>query len=134
MLKYVETNKAPAAIGPYSQGIVVNGTAFFSGQIPLSPETGEVIGTTIREQTEQVMKNIQGLLESQNASFTDVVKTTCFLADMSDFAAFNEVYAKYFVNKPAYFTGKPARSCVAVKDLPKGVLCEVETIAVIEEN
>ena len=119
MLKYVETNKAPAAIGPYSQGIVVNGTAFFSGQIPLSPETGE--------QTEQVMKNIQGLLESQNASFTDVVKTTCFLADMSDFAAFNEVYAKYF-------TGKPARSCVAVKDLPKGVLCEVETIAVIEEN
>ena len=114
MLKYVETNKAPAAIGPYSQGIVVNGTAFFSGQIPLSPETGEVIGTTIREQTEQVMKNIQGLLESQNASFTDVVKTTCFLADMSDFAAFNEVYAKYF-------TGKPARSCVAVKDLPKGV-------------
>ena len=122
MLKYVETNKAPAAIGPYSQGIVVNGTAFFSGQIPLSPETGEVI-----EQTEQVMKNIQGLLESQNASFTDVVKTTCFLADMSDFAAFNEVYAKYF-------TGKPARSCVAVKDLPKGVLCEVETIAVIEEN
>ena len=83
MLKYVETNKAPAAIGPYSQGIVVNGTAFFSGQIPLSPETGEVIGTTIREQTEQVMKNIQGLLESQNASFTDVVKTTCFLADMS---------------------------------------------------
>ena len=121
------TSNAPAAIGPYSQGIVVNGTAFFSGQIPLSPETGEVIGTTIREQTEQVMKNIQGLLESQNASFTDVVKTTCFLADMSDFAAFNEVYAKYF-------TGKPARSCVAVKDLPKGVLCEVETIAVIEEN
>ena len=100
MLKYVETNKAPAAIGPYSQGIVVNGTAFFSGQIPLSPETGEVIGTTIREQTEQVMKNIQGLLESQNASFTDVVKTTCFLADMSDFAAFNEVYAKYFTGKP----------------------------------
>ena len=127
MLKYVETNKAPAAIGPYSQGIVVNGTAFFSGQIPLSPETGEVIGTTIREQTEQVMKNIQGLLESQNASFEKAVKTTCFLADMGDFAAFNEVYAKYF-------TGKPARSCVAVKDLPKGVLCEVETIAVIEEN
>ena len=95
--------------------------------IDLSPETGEVIGTTIREQTEQVMKNIQGLLESQIASFTDVLKTTCFLADMSDFAAFNEVYAKYF-------TGKPARSCVAVKDLPKGVLCEVETIAVIEEN
>ena len=127
MLKYVETNKAPAAIGPYSQGIVVNGTAFFSGQIPLSPITGEVVGTTIEEQTEQVMLNIKALLESQNADFTDVVKTTCFLADMGDFAAFNEIYAKYF-------TGKPARSCVAVKDLPKGVLCEVETIAVIEEN
>ena len=128
MLKYVETNKAPAAIGPYSQGIVVNGTAFFSGQIPLSPETGEVIGTTIREQTEQVMKNIQGLLEKPKTLLLQMlVKTTCFLADMSDFAAFNEVYAKYF-------TGKPARSCVAVKDLPKGVLCEVETIAVIEEN
>ena len=120
MLKYVETNKAPAAIGPYSQAIEVNGMVYTSGIIPVVP-------ATIREQTEQVMKNIQGLLESQNASFTDVVKTTCFLADMSDFAAFNEVYAKYF-------TGKPARSCVAVKDLPKGVLCEVETIAVIEEN
>ena len=122
MLKYVETNKAPAAIGPYSQGIVVNGTAFSSGQIPLSPETGEVIGTTIREQTEQVMKNIQGLLESQNASFTDVVKTTCFLADMSDFAAFNEIYGEYFTNKPA-------RSCVAVASLPKGALVEVEVVA-----
>ena len=123
MLKYVETNKAPAAIGPYSQGIVVNGTAFFSGQIPLSPETGEVIGTTIREQTEQVMKNIQGLLESQNASFTDVVKTTCFLADMSDFAAFNEVYAKYF--EEPY----PARSCVEVARLPKDVAIEIEAVA-----
>ncbi|WP_122642032.1 RidA family protein [Luxibacter massiliensis] len=122
MLNYVETKNAPAAIGPYSQGIVVNGIAFFSGQIPLSPETGEVVGTTIQEQTEQVMKNIAGLLESQNADFKDVVKATCFLADMGDFAAFNEIYAKYFV-------GKPARSCVAVKELPKGVLCEVETIA-----
>ena len=121
MLKYVETKKAPAAIGPYSQGIVVNGIAFFSGQIPLCPETGEVVGTTIEEQTEQVMKNISALLESQNASFTDVVKTTCFLANMGDFAAFNGVYGKYF-------TGKPARSCVAVKDLPKGVLCEVEPL------
>lgn len=127
MLKYVETKNAPAAIGPYSQGIILNGIAFFSGQIPLSPETGEVVGTTIEEQTEQVMKNIQGLLESQGAAFTDVVKTTCFLADMNDFAAFNAIYAKYF-------TGKPARSCVAVKDLPKGVLCEVETIAAINEN
>lgn len=126
MLKYVETKNAPAAIGPYSQGIILSGIAFFSGQIPLSPETGEVVGTTIEEQTEQVMKNIKALLESQGAEFTDVVKTTCFLADMGDFAAFNEVYAKYF-------TGKPARSCVAVKALPKGVLCEVETIAAVKE-
>ena len=126
MLKYVDTKNAPAAIGPYSQGIIYNGLAFFSGAIPLSPETGEVVGTTIEEQTEQVMKNIKALLESQGAEFTDVVKTTCFLADMADFAAFNEVYAKYF-------TGKPARSCVAVKALPKGVLCEVETIASVKE-
>ena len=126
MLKYVETKNAPAAIGPYSQGIVYNGIAFFSGQIPLSPETGEVVGADITEQAEQVMKNVQALLESQGASFADVVKTTCFLADMSDFAAFNEVYAKYF-------TGNPARSCVAVKALPKGVLCEVETIAAVKE-
>ena len=126
MLKYVETKNAPAAIGPYSQGIILNGIAFFSGQIPLSPETGEVVGTTIEEQTEQVMQNIKALLESQGAEFTDVEKTTCFLADMADFAAFNEVYAKYF-------TGKPARSCVAVKALPKGVLCEVETIASVKE-
>ena len=127
MLKYVDTKNAPAAIGPYSQGIILNGLAFFSGQIPLSPETGEVVGTTIEEQTEQVMQNVKALLESQGASFTDVVKTTCFLADMGDFAAFNEIYAKYF-------TGKPARSCVAVKDLPKGVLCEVETIAAVKED
>ena len=127
MLKYVDTKNAPAAIGPYSQGIVLNGIAFFSGQIPLSPETGEVVGTTIEEQAEQVMKNVQALLESQGASFADVVKTTCFLADMADFAAFNEVYAKYF-------TGNPARSCVAVKALPKGVLCEVETIASVKED
>ena len=91
MLKYVETKNAPAAIGPYSQGIVLNGIAFFSGQIPLSPETGEVVGSDITEQAEQVMKNVGALLESQGASFTDVVKTNCFLADMADFAAFNEV-------------------------------------------
>ncbi len=126
MLKYIDTKNAPAAIGPYSQGIVFNGIAFFSGPIPLSPETGEVVGTTIEEQTEQVMQNIKALLESQGAEFTDVIKTTCFLADMSDFAAFNEIYAKYF-------TGKPARSCVAVKALPKGVLCEVEAIAAVKE-
>ena len=126
MLKYIDTKNAPAAIGPYPQGIVFNGIAFFSGSIPLSPETGEVVGTTIEEQTEQVMQNIKALLESQGAEFTDVIKTTCFLADMSDFAAFNEIYAKYF-------TGKPARSCVAVKALPKGVLCEVEAIAAVKE-
>ncbi|MDO5147418.1 MAG: RidA family protein [Eubacteriales bacterium] len=126
MLKYVDTKNAPAAIGPYSQGIILNGIAFFSGQIPLSPETGEVVGTTIEEQTEQVMQNVKALLESQGASFTDVVKTTCFLADMADFAAFNEIYGKYF-------TGKPARSCVAVKGLPKGVLCEVETVVAVKE-
>lgn len=124
MLKYVETPHAPAAIGPYSQGIVINGFAFFSGQIPLSPTTGEIVGSTIQEQAEQVMQNIAALLESQNAQFTDVVKTTCFLSDIGDFAAFNEIYAKYF-------TGKPARSCVAVKELPKGALCEVEVIAYI---
>lgn len=127
MLKYVDTKNAPAAIGPYSQGIVVNGLAFFSGQIPLSPQTGEVVGSTIKEQAEQVMKNIAALLESQGAGFEDVVKTTCFLADMGDFAPFNEVYG-------AYFTGKPARSCVAVKDLPKGVLCEVEVIAAVGDK
>lgn len=127
MLKYVETKNAPAAIGPYSQGIIVNDMAFFSGAIPLSAETGDVVGTTIEEQTEQVMKNIAALLESQNVDFKAVVKTTCFLADMGDFAAFNEIYAKYFV-------GKPARSCVAVKALPKGVLCEVETIAYVGGN
>ena len=126
MLKYIDTKNAPAAIGPYSQGIVFNGIAFFSGSIPLSPETGEVVGTTIEEQTEQVMQNIKALLERQGAEFTDVIKTTCFLADISDFAAFNEIYAKYF-------TGKPARSCVAVKALPKGVLCDVEEIAAVKE-
>ena len=126
MLKYIETPNAPAAIGPYSQGIVVNGIAFFSGQIPLSPTTGEVVGNTIEEQTEQVMANIKALLESQGADFASVVKTTCFLADMGDFAAFNEVYAKYF-------TSKPARSCVAVKTLPKNVKCEIELIAAVNE-
>ena len=124
MLKYVETKNAPAAIGPYSQGSICNGIAFFSGQIPLSPITGEVVGTTIEEQTEQVMLNIKALLESQNADFTDVVKTTCFLADMGDFAAFNEIYAKYFANEV------PARSCVEVANLPKAALVEIEAIAV----
>lgn len=121
MMKVVSTDKAPAAIGPYSQAMVVNNMMFTSGQIPLDPVTGEVVGTTAAEQAEQVMKNIAALLEDQNVTFANVVKTTCFLADMSDFAVFNEVYAKYF-------TGKPARSCVAVKQLPKSVLCEVELI------
>lgn len=126
MLKYVDTKNAPAAIGPYSQGIVCNDMLFASGQIPLSPATGEVVGDTIETQAEQVMKNIKAILESQNIDFKNVVKTTCFLADMKDFAAFNGIYAEYF-------TGKPARSCVAVKDLPKGVLCEVEIIAYLGE-
>ena len=124
MLKYVETKEAPAAIGPYSQGVVVNGFAFFSGQVPLSPQTGEVVGTTIEEQAEQVMKNLGAVLAEAGTTFEKVVKTTCFIADMGDFAKFNEIYAKYF-------TEKPARSCVAVKTLPKNVLCEVEVIAVV---
>lgn len=122
MLKVVSTDKAPAAIGPYSQAIVVGDLLFSSGQIPLDAVSGEVVGTTIEEQAEQVMKNISAVLSDQGIKFTDVIKTTCFLADMGDFGKFNEVYAKYF-------TGNPARSCVAVKQLPKNVLCEVEFIA-----
>ena len=121
MLKYVDTKNAPAAIGPYSQGIVLNGIAFFSGQIPLSPETGEVVGTTIEEQTELVCTNIENLLKAAGTDISKVVKTVCFLADMNDFARFNEVYAKHFVSKPA-------RSCVAVKTLPKNVLVEIDTV------
>ena len=123
MLKVTTTKNAPAAIGPYSQAIEANGFLFASGQIPLCPETGEVVGTTITEQAEQSCKNIGAILNANGLTFENVVKTTCFLADMADFTAFNAVYAKYFV-------GKPARSCVAVKALPKGVLCEVEIIAV----
>ena len=121
-MKKIETNLAPAAIGPYSQGYIVNGLLFTSGQIPLNPATGEIVGTTIEEQTHQVMKNLGALLEAADCTYENVVKTTCFLADMGDFAAFNAVYAEYM-------TGKPARSCVAVKALPKNVLCEVELIA-----
>ena len=120
-MKKIETTKAPAAIGPYSQGYIVNGLLFTSGQIPLDPATGEIVGTTIEEQTHQVMKNLGGLLEAAGISYQNVVKTTCFLADMNDFATFNAVYAQYM-------TEKPARSCVAVKQLPKNVLCEVEVI------
>ena len=124
MLKVISTEKAPAAIGPYSQAMVFGNLIISSGQIPIDPATGEIVGTTIQEQAEQVMKNIGAVLEEAGANYTDVMKTTCFLADMSDFAAFNEVYGKYF-------TGKPARSCVAVKTLPKNVLCEVEVIVAL---
>ncbi len=123
MMKVTNTDKAPAAIGPYSQAIEVNGFLFASGQVPIDPAVGDVVATTIVDQTEQVMKNIGAILEANGLTYTDVVKTTCFLADMGDFATFNEIYAKYFVNKPA-------RSCVAVKTLPKNVLCEVEILAV----
>lgn len=124
MLKKISTDKAPAAIGPYSQGIIVNGLLFASGQIAIDPATGEIEGTDIVAQAEQVMKNIGALLNEAGTGYENVVKTTCFLADMGDFATFNEVYAKYF-------TEKPARSCVAVKTLPKNVLCEVEVIAAV---
>ena len=123
-MKVISTEKAPAAIGPYSQAMVVNGLLITSGQIPVDPATGDVPGDDITSQAEQSCKNVGAILEAAGTSFEKVVKTTCFLADMGDFGAFNEVYAKYFVNKPA-------RSCVAVKTLPKGVLCEIEAIAEI---
>lgn len=122
-LKFTQTDKAPAAIGPYSQAVSVGNLLFTSGQIPIDPATGEIAGTTITEQARQSIANVGAILAANGTSFERVVKTTCFLADMGDFAAFNEVYAKFF-------TSKPARSCVAVKDLPKGVLCEIEAIAV----
>lgn len=125
-MKTIETKNAPAAIGPYSQAKIANGFVYASGQIPLNPATGDVEGTTIEEQTEQVMKNIGAILEAAGVGFENVIKTTCFIAEMGDFAAFNGVYEKYF-------TGKPARSCVAVKELPKKVLVEVEVIAVTEK-
>jgi len=122
MLKVTNTKKAPAAIGPYSQAVGFGNILFTSGQIPLDPSTGEVVGSNIEEQATQVMKNISAILEANDINFENVIKTTCFIANMSDFASFNEVYAKYFISNPA-------RSCVAVKELPKGVLCEVEVIA-----
>lgn len=121
-MKIISTEKAPAAIGPYSQGIVTGNLLFASGQIPINPTTGAVEAKTIDEQTKQVCENIGELLKAAGSDFTKVVKTTCFLADINDFAQFNAVYAEYFVSKPA-------RSCVAVKDIPKGVLCEIEIIA-----
>lgn len=120
-MKILETKNAPGAIGPYSQGFEVNGFVYTSGQIPVDPATGEV-PAGIAAQAEQSCKNVGAILEAAGAGFDKVFKTTCFLADMGDFAAFNEVYAKFF-------TSKPARSCVAVKALPKGVLCEIEAIA-----
>lgn len=125
MLTKVATTKAPAAIGPYSQGIIANGFLFASGQIPIIPETGAIAEGDITVQAQQVMKNVGEILKEAGADYESVVKTTCFLAEMSDFAAFNSIYEKYF-------TGKPARSCVAVKQLPKDVLCEVEVIAVVK--
>lgn len=124
MLKKVSTEKAPAAIGPYSQGIIAGDMLFASGQIPIVPETGEIAQGDINVQAEQVMKNVGAILEAAGTDYTKVVKTTCFLAEMADFAAFNAVYEKYF-------TEKPARSCVAVKQLPKNVLCEVEVTAYV---
>ncbi len=124
MLQKISTDKAPAAIGPYSQGIIAGNMLYASGQIPINPATGEIEGEDIKAQARLVMKNIGALLLAAGTDYTQVVKTTCFLADMNDFAAFNEVYAEYF-------TEKPARSCVAVKTLPKNVLCEVEVIAAI---
>lgn len=121
-MEYISTNNAPSAIGPYSQAVKSNGFIFTSGQIAINPATSNVDAKTIEEQTKQVCENLKAVLTEAGSSFDNVVKTVCFLADINDFAAFNEVYG-------AYFTSKPARSCVAVKDLPKGVLCEVELIA-----
>ena len=122
MLNVTSTPNAPAAIGPYSQAIEFQNIVFTSGQVPLDPATGAVVGTDITEQAEQVMKNLGAILEASGTDYTKAIKTTCFLANMADFGAFNEVYGRYF-------TTKPARSCVAVKQLPKDVLCEVEVIA-----
>lgn len=123
-MEKLNTNNAPAAIGPYSQAVKTGNLLFTSGQIALDPATGEIVGTTIEEQTEQVMKNLGAILKEAGATYKNAVKTVCFLDNMDDFGAFNEIYGKYF-------TGKPARSCVAVKTLPKNVLCEVEVIAEI---
>ena len=121
-MKQIHTDRAPAAVGPYSQAVVSGGLCFTSGQIALSPETGEIVGADIETQTRQVMENLCAVLAAAGASPETVVKTTCYLADIADFAAFNAVYAEYF-------PGKPARSCVAVKDLPRGALVEVEAVA-----
>ena len=123
-MKKIYTENAPAAVGPYSQAVEINGMVYTSGQIALDPATGELAGESIEEQAEQVMKNLMAVLEAAGTKPENTVKTLCFLTDMNDFAAFNEVYAKYF-------TEKPARSCVGVKSLPKGAICEVEIIAAV---
>lgn len=122
IMKKIETTKAPTAVGPYTQAVVSNGFLFASGQIALNPESGVVAGNTIEDQATQCCRNVGAILEAAGLGFENVVKTSCFLANMNDFAAFNSIYGKYF-------TGKPARSCVAVKELPKNVLCEIEIIA-----
>ena len=124
MKEIVSTNNAPAAVGPYSQAVKSGNLLFCSGQIALDPESGVLTGSDIKTQTEQVMQNISAVLAASGATFDDVVKTACFLVDINDFAVFNTLYAKYF-------TGKPARSCVAVSALPKGALVEVEVVAVV---
>lgn len=124
-MNQIATEKAPAAIGPYCQAVVHNGIVYTSGQIPLDPATGAIVGTTIEEQSRQVLENLSAVLAAAGTDMTKTIKTTCFLSDMDNFGAFNTVYAEYF-------TGKPARSCVAVRTLPKGVLVEVECIAVVE--
>lgn len=123
-MKYVSTEKAPAAIGPYSQGIIAGDFLYASGQIPINPADGKIEAVTIEEQADQAIRNAGEILKAAGAGYKDVVKTTCFLSDMNDFAAFNGVYEKYF-------TGKPARSCVAAASLPKNVKCEVEVTAYI---
>ncbi len=122
MIEYVSTEKAPKAIGPYSQAVKIGNLLFTSGQIALSPETAEIVGSGIKEQTIRICENLKAVLEEAGTDFSRVVKTTCFLSDMADFAEFNEVYSEYFISKPA-------RSCVAVKTLPKNVLAEIEAIA-----
>jgi 2-iminobutanoate/2-iminopropanoate deaminase len=124
-MKKIQTNAAPAAIGPYSQGMIFGNILFSSGQLPLSPETGEIVGSDIIAQTEQVIANLKAVLEAGGANLTSVVKTTCFITDMAHFADFNAVYAKYF-------TENPARSCIAVKQLPRNALVEIEAIAEIK--
>lgn len=123
-MKIVSTNNAPGAIGPYSQAVIAGGMVYTSGQIAIDPATGNMVEGGVKEQTEQVCKNVKALLDASGTSIEKVVKTTCFLADMADFAVFNEIYA-------GYFTGKPARSCVAAKTLPKGALVEVDTVCLL---